>query len=174
MSNDARRTVRSVLMAAGPLACAVFLLAGAAAAQQPVRVDVSHEVDLDVPRSVAGSSVRARGSRPASAVLRRQAGRASREAASRSLLEGVILSLTSRRSPAAAGELGSLSDVLPAQLCRDLVRLRAQVKDARRVLFGQRGIVRIGRLDAEGEDARMRLNLQHSPDPGIRVTLVTP
>ena len=178
MPSDARRLVRSVLTAAGPLACAsclLVVLAGSADAQQPARSSAAPGADVDARRALAAVSTRSEPSvRQTSAVFRPSAARRSREDASRSLLEDVFLSLTSRRSPATVADLGSLGEVLPDQLCRDLLRLRGRVRDARRVLFGQRGIVRLGQLDTAGEKARMRLNLQYSPDPGIRFTLVTP
>lgn len=73
----------------------------------------------------------------------------------------------------AESDLGSLSDVLPEPLFRDLIRLHSRVQSARRVLFGRRGIVGLGRLEPGRDHARLRLNLQYSPDPGIRFTLVT-
>lgn len=70
--------------------------------------------------------------------------------------------------------LSSLRDFLPFSLYRDVVELRDRVVRVRSRVFGRRGIVSLGRADEDGEVGRLRLNLQYSPDPGIRVTLVTP
>lgn len=70
-------------------------------------------------------------------------------------------------------DLGSLGDVLPDPLCRDLILLQSRVQRARRVLFGRRGILRLGSVGPDDDSSRLRLNLQYSPDPGIRFTLVT-
>ena len=156
-------------------ACLVVVLAGGADAQQTARSSAITLADADARRAAPEVPIRSdRSVRRTSPVFRPGAARPLREAASRSLLEGVFLSLTSRSSPSTVADLGSLGDVLPRELCRDLLRLRGQVREARRVLFGQRGIVRLGEMGAEGEKSRMRLNLQYSPDPGIRFTLVTP
>lgn len=69
--------------------------------------------------------------------------------------------------------LGSLGDVLPRGLCRDLRELRARIQRYRTVLFGQRGILRWGELEGSEDQSRVRLNLQADPQPGVRVTLVT-
>lgn len=69
--------------------------------------------------------------------------------------------------------LGGLGDVLPRELCRDLVELKARIRRYRSVLFGHRGILRWGELDGSKEISRLRLNLQADPHPGVRVTLVT-
>lgn len=69
--------------------------------------------------------------------------------------------------------LGSLGDVLPRGLCRDLLELRARIRRYRTVLFGQRGILRWGEVEGGEGHGRVRLNLQADPHPGLRVTLVT-
>lgn len=71
-------------------------------------------------------------------------------------------------------DLGGLGDVLPRELLRDLLELRARVQRYRTMLFGDRGIVRWGELEGAPEAGRLRLNLQADPHPGLRVTLVTP
>jgi len=179
MHCDARRLVRSVLTA-GPLACAALLLLclfpRSAAAQQPVRVVVAGPQISDgaPPTAAARAAAVERGEDGALPVVRRTATGHRDARRDETVFESLVLSFASGRSTSADEELGSLGDFLPDPLCRDLLRLRTQVQDARRVLFGQRGIVRLGKLDAEGEKARVRLNLQYSPDPGIRFTLVTP
>lgn len=70
-------------------------------------------------------------------------------------------------------DLGGLGDVLPRELLRDLLELRARVQRYRTLLFGDRGIVRWGELEGTPEASRLRLNLQADPHPGLRVTLVT-
>lgn len=179
MHCDARRFVRSVLLTAGPLACAaslfLCLFPGSAAAQQPVRVVVSGAQVADgAPPSVAHRADAVDLDRETVPVVRRTAVRHPDARRAESVFESIVFSFASGRPGPAEEELGSLGDFLPDPLCRDLLRLRTQVQDARRVLFGQRGIVRLGKLDAEGEKSRVRLNLQYSPDPGIRFTLVTP
>lgn len=89
------------------------------------------------------------------------------------VLERVVVTLAEPRSSDDEPDLGSLGDVLPAPLCRDLLRLRSRVQSARQVLFGQRGILRLGDVGPDDERSRLRLNLQYSPDPGIRFTIVT-
>lgn len=92
-----------------------------------------------------------------------------------SVLEAVLALAGPRDAGAedARESLGSLGDVLPRELCRDLLELRARVQRYRTVLFGDRGILRWGRLEGPGGRSRLRLNLQADPDPGFRVTLVT-
>lgn len=70
-------------------------------------------------------------------------------------------------------DLSSLRDFLPPGLYHDVLELRDRVVRLRSRVFGRRGIVSLGRAGEDGELGRLRLNLQHSPDPGIRVTLVT-
>lgn len=69
--------------------------------------------------------------------------------------------------------LGSLGDVLPRGLCRDLLELRDRIQRFRTVLFGQRGILRWGDVEGSEGHSRIRLNLQADPHPGLRVTLIT-
>lgn len=71
---------------------------------------------------------------------------------------------------ASGPDLSSLRDFLPPGLYHDVLELRDRVVRARSRVFGRRGIVSLGQA---GEVGRLRLNLQHSPDPGIRFTLVT-
>lgn len=70
-------------------------------------------------------------------------------------------------------DLSSLRDFLPRGLYHDVLELRDRVVKVRSRVFGRRGIVSVGEADEEGEVGRLRLNLQYSPDPGIRVTLIT-
>ncbi len=70
-------------------------------------------------------------------------------------------------------DLSSLRDVLPRALYRDVLHLTDRVVQLRSRVFGRRGIVSLGHADEDGDLGRLRLNLQHSPDPGIRFTLVT-
>lgn len=70
-------------------------------------------------------------------------------------------------------DLSSLQDVLPRALYRDVVHIKDRMVRLRSRVFGRRGIVSVGDADEDGDLGRLRLNLQHSPDPGIRFTLVT-
>lgn len=70
--------------------------------------------------------------------------------------------------------LGSLADVIPRALSRDLLALKARILEARAVLFGRKGIVGFGQVEGSDRQSRIRLNLQAGPDPGVRVTLLTP
>lgn len=70
-------------------------------------------------------------------------------------------------------DLSSLRDVLPRALYRDVLHLKDRMVKLRSRVFGRRGIVSLGHADEDGDLGRLRLNLQHSPDPGIRFTLVT-
>lgn len=70
-------------------------------------------------------------------------------------------------------DLESLRDFLPDALYRDVLELKDRVIRLRSRVFGREGIVSLGRAGREGDLGRLRLNLQYSPDPGIRVTLVT-
>lgn len=70
-------------------------------------------------------------------------------------------------------DLDSLREFLPNALYRDVLELRDRVVRVRSRVFGREGIVSFGQVGREGDLGRIRLNLQYSPDPGIRVTLVT-
>lgn len=65
-----------------------------------------------------------------------------------------------------------LPDFLPVRLRHDLHRMEAGIRELRTVLFGQRGIFRLGEDEASGS-SRFRLNLQYDPDPGLRFVLLT-
>lgn len=70
-------------------------------------------------------------------------------------------------------DLSSLRGFLPDGLYRDVLELRDRVVRVRSQVFGRRGIVSFGEAEDDGDLGRLRLNLQYSPDPGIRFTLVT-
>lgn len=104
------------------------------------------------------------------------AGTASRRPAEPPSVLDAVLILARPSEPApgdARDSFGTLGDVLPRELCRDLLELRARIQRYRTVLFGRRGIVRFGELDGADRLGRVRLNLQTDPEPGFRVTLVT-
>lgn len=65
-----------------------------------------------------------------------------------------------------------LPGFLPLRLRHDLHRMEAGIRELRTVLFGQRGIFRLGE-DEESGASRFRLNLQYDPDPGLRFVLLT-
>lgn len=73
-----------------------------------------------------------------------------------------------------AGDLGDFRDVLPPALLDDIVRLRDRVVRMRSRVFGRRGIVSFGQVEGSESLGRLRVNLQYEPDPGFRVTLITP
>lgn len=70
-------------------------------------------------------------------------------------------------------DLSSLRDLLPGPLYHDMVELRDRVVRVRSRVFGRRGIFSLGQAGEEDDVGRLRVNLQYSPDPGIRVTLIT-
>ena len=83
------------------------------------------------------------------------------------------------RTEPVAGALPSREDsdldlpqFLPIQLREDILRAEARLQELRTLLFGQRGIIRLGEGDASGH-SRLRLNLQYDPDPGVRFVLLT-
>lgn len=156
--------------------CVAVLSLGRASAQGSPRVAPS-PVEVDVlaraPSStLAGGPLSSildvvRAARPSPVVMRRD------RSGGVAVVEAVVFTLASKRPADEEADLGSLDDFLPDQLGRDLLRLRSQVQDAREVLFGRRGIVRLGSPESSGGASRLRMNLQWSPDPGIRFTLVT-
>lgn len=79
-----------------------------------------------------------------------------------------------RQVDALASDLAALTGFLPGGLHRDLVRLTRGAQKVENHLFGRAGIVSVGRLDGAEEVGRVRLNLQHDPNPGLRLTLVLP
>lgn len=177
MTMETRRLVRSALLSGVLAVCVALLSLGTASAQQIAHVaslpggadELTRSPRPDVASRPLGAVVDGGRVVPAAAAVMR------REAAEQgpSVVEAVVLALATRVPSEREPDLGSLDDFLPEPLCRDLLRLRSQVQDARKVLFGRRGIVRLG-SQPDGEGSRLRLNLQYSPDPGIRFTLVTP
>lgn len=73
-----------------------------------------------------------------------------------------------------SGEASTLElpGFLPVRLRHDLHRMEAGIRELRTLLFGHRGIFRLGEDDASGA-SRFRLNLQYDPDPGLRFVLLT-
>lgn len=65
-----------------------------------------------------------------------------------------------------------LPSFLPLRLRHDLQRMETKIRELRTVLFGDRGIVRLGE-DEESGASRFRLNLQYDPEPGLRFVLLT-
>lgn len=65
-----------------------------------------------------------------------------------------------------------LPGFLPVRLRHDLHRMEAGIRELRTVLFGHRGIFRLGEDEASGA-SRFRLNLQYDPEPGLRFVLLT-
>lgn len=66
----------------------------------------------------------------------------------------------------------NLPSFLPVRLRNDLHRMEAGIRELRTVLFGHRGIFRLGE-DEESGASRFRLNLQYDPEPGLRFVLLT-
>lgn len=191
MTRTARRRVTTVSLS---FAAAWLLLTGAAAGQQSGLASVpslgsvpSDGAALPDGREVAtdGRASRRGALRVPAALPRGSAPRAARSGAASRPREPVVDAASVLRAVFALGgssrtseedlrdDLGSLGDVLPGALLRDLVELRARVQRYRAVLFGERGIARWGDLEDSEETARIRLNLQADPHPGFRVTLVT-
>lgn len=178
MTNATTRFVRPALLAGVLAFCVALISSGSATAQHrppPVASSATGAEPLTrAPRAAVTM-------RPFSAIVdgarvvrpSMDAVRAG-ESHGPGVVEALVVTLAPRKTAADEPDLGSLDDFLPAALCRDLLRLRAQVQEARRVLFGRRGIVRLGNVESDEEASRLRLNLQYSPDPGIRFTLVTP
>lgn len=65
-----------------------------------------------------------------------------------------------------------LPGFLPVRLRHDLRRMETRIRELRTVLFGHRGILRLGE-DEESGTSRFRLNLQYDPEPGLRFVLLT-
>lgn len=178
MTNATIRYVRPALLAGVLAFCVALFSSGSATAQirpPPVASSAAGAEPLTrapraavTARSLSAIVDEARVVRPSMEVVRVG------ESGGPGVVEALVVSLAPRRTAGDEPDLGSLDDFLPAALCRDLLRLRAQVQDMRRVLFGRRGIVRLGSVESDEQTSRLRLNLQYSPDPGIRFTLVTP
>lgn len=77
-----------------------------------------------------------------------------------------------RGLPSDGGSDLDLPEFLPIRLREDILRAEARIQELRTVLFGQRGIFRLGE-DEESGHSRFRLNLQYDPDPGFRFVLLT-
>ncbi len=178
MTNATIRYVRPALLAGVLALCVALLSSGSATAQHrppPVASSVSGAEPLTrAPRTAV--TMRSFSAMVDGARVVRPSTDAARMGESRApdVVEALVVTLAPRKTGGDEPDLGSLEDFLPAALCRDLLRLRAEVREARRVLFGRRGIVRLGTVESDQEASRLRLNLQYSPDPGIRFTLVTP
>jgi hypothetical protein len=65
-----------------------------------------------------------------------------------------------------------LPSFLPLRLRNDLHRMETRIRELRTVLFGHRGIFRLGENEESGA-SRFRLNLQYDPEPGLRFVLLT-
>lgn len=74
--------------------------------------------------------------------------------------------------PSGEGSDLDLPEFLPVRLREDILRTEERIQEIRTLLFGQRGIFRLGR-DQESGHSRFRLNLQYAPEPGLRFVLLT-
>lgn len=159
-----------------PVRTATLCALGALLAAVPARAQSDRPVPAPAPATPDVEDVTSRAADAASAQASERPASTVRLPAATDAAE-VLLSRALGEPSETAGpgpDLESLRDFLPNSLFRDVVELRDRVVRVRSRLFGRRGIVSLGRTDEGGELGRVRLNLQYDPDPGIRVTLVTP
>lgn len=161
---------------AAPVRTATLCALGALLAAVPARAQSDRPVPAPAPATPAVEDVTSRAADAASAQASERPASTGRLPASTDAAE-VLLSRALGDPSETDGpgpDLESLRDFLPNSLFRDVVELRDRVVRVRSRLFGRRGIVSLGQADDAGELGRVRLNLQYEPDPGLRVTLVTP